>query len=99
MTALKIMVLGLLIVPLIAFANDCDTDKDGSISGNEQYLCENPPYDPTKKPTKGAQYSCQGKVYCSQMTSCAEAEFYQDNCPNTKMDGDHDGIPCEQQCY
>jgi cold shock CspA family protein len=75
----------------------CDTDKDGSISGSEQYLCENPTYDPTKKPLKGERYSCQGKVYCSQMTSCEEAEFYQDNCPNTQMDGDNDGIPCEKQ--
>jgi hypothetical protein len=96
MTALKTMVLVLLILPLIAFANNCDTDKDGSISGSEQYLCENPAYDPTKKPSKGA-YSCQGKTYCSQMTSCEEAEFYQNNCPNTQMDGDHDGIPCERQ--
>ncbi len=43
-------------------------------------------------------YRCEGKVYCSEMTSCDEAEFYQRNCPGTKMDGDNDGIPCERQC-
>lgn len=43
------------------------------------------------------QYTCAGKIYCSQMTSCAEAKFYIRNCPNTKMDGDGDGIPCESQ--
>lgn len=43
------------------------------------------------------RYSCQGKIYCSEMTSCAEATFYQNNCPGTKMDGDRDGIPCESQ--
>jgi cold shock CspA family protein len=42
-------------------------------------------------------FQCQGKVYCSQMTSREEAEFYLDNCPGTKMDGDRDGIPCENQ--
>jgi cold shock CspA family protein len=43
------------------------------------------------------QFECQGKTYCSQMTSCAEATFYLNHCPGTKMDGDHDGIPCESQ--
>lgn len=42
-------------------------------------------------------YSCEGKIYCSEMTSCDEAKFYQRNCPGTKMDGDGDGIPCERQ--
>ncbi|WP_374088568.1 excalibur calcium-binding domain-containing protein [Methylomicrobium lacus] len=42
-------------------------------------------------------FQCQGKVYCSQMTSREEAEFYLDNCPGTKMDGDGDGVPCENQ--
>ena len=42
-------------------------------------------------------YTCEGKVYCSEMTSCDEAKFYQRNCPGTKMDGDRDGIPCEGQ--
>lgn len=43
------------------------------------------------------QFQCQGKIYCSEMTSYEEAEFYLQNCPGTKMDGDNDGIPCEQQ--
>lgn len=40
-------------------------------------------------------FRCDGRQHCSQMTSRAEAEFFLKNCPNTKMDGDHDGIPCE----
>lgn len=43
------------------------------------------------------RYSCDGRQYCSQMTSCDEATYFIQNCPNTKMDGDHDGIPCESQ--
>jgi len=42
-------------------------------------------------------FSCDGKQYCSEMTSCGEARFYQNNCPGTRMDGDGDGIPCESQ--
>lgn len=43
------------------------------------------------------QYRCDGRVHCSQMTSCAEATFFLRNCPGTKMDGDNDGVPCEGQ--
>ena len=42
-------------------------------------------------------YSCDGRQHCSQMSSCEEATFFIENCPNTKMDGDHDGVPCERQ--
>lgn len=42
-------------------------------------------------------YSCDGRQYCSQMKSCEEATFFIENCPNTKMDGNHDGVPCERQ--
>jgi len=42
-------------------------------------------------------YRCEGKLYCSEMSSCAEATFYQHNCSGTKMDGDGDGVPCERQ--
>ena len=43
------------------------------------------------------RFQCQGKVWCSEMTSYEEAVFYVRNCPGTKMDGDGDGIPCESQ--
>jgi cold shock CspA family protein len=43
------------------------------------------------------RFRCDGRFHCSQMTSCAEATFFLKNCPGTKMDGDHDGIPCETQ--
>jgi hypothetical protein len=52
-------------------------------------------------PQRGAlsavQFKCDGRTYCSQMTSCAEATFFLRNCPGVKMDGDNDGIPCERQ--
>ncbi|MBS0339941.1 MAG: cold shock domain-containing protein [Proteobacteria bacterium] len=42
-------------------------------------------------------YRCDGRTHCSQMTSCAEAKYFLKNCPGVKMDGNHDGVPCEQQ--
>ena len=43
------------------------------------------------------QFKCDGRVYCSQMTSCEEATYFLRNCPGTKMDGNNDGVPCEKQ--
>ncbi|RBP79750.1 putative cold-shock DNA-binding protein [Shewanella putrefaciens] len=48
--------------------------------------------------TATPRFQCEaGKTHCSHMSSCAEATFYIQNCPNTQMDGDDDGIPCERQ--
>ncbi len=44
-----------------------------------------------------SSYRCNGKQHCSQMRSCEEAVFYLNNCPNTRMDSDGDGVPCERQ--
>lgn len=51
----------------------------------------------TAIPTQSASFKCDGRTYCSQMTSCAEATFFLKNCPGVKMDGNNDGVPCEQQ--
>ena len=44
-----------------------------------------------------SDFKCDGRTYCSQMTSCAEATFFLKNCPGAKMDGNNDGVPCEKQ--
>lgn len=41
------------------------------------------------------RYACDGRQYCSQMTARAEAEYFVQHCPDTRMDGDGDGEPCE----
>ncbi|OAL76258.1 DNA-binding protein [Acinetobacter sp. SFB] len=53
----------------------------------------------TTTPAQGttSPFKCDGREHCSQMHSYEEAVFFIKNCPNTKMDGDHDGIPCEDQ--
>ncbi len=42
-------------------------------------------------------FQCDGREHCSQMGSYEEAKFFIEHCPNTKMDGDNDGVPCERQ--
>jgi cold shock CspA family protein len=44
-----------------------------------------------------ADFKCDGRNMCSQMTSCREATLFLQNCPGTQMDGNGDGVPCEQQ--
>jgi hypothetical protein len=52
----------------------------------------------TAAPTESRNpFKCDGRKYCSQMTSCAEARYFLANCPGAKMDGDGNGIPCERQ--
>ena len=48
-------------------------------------------------PATQAAFRCDGRTHCSQMTSCAEAKWFINNCPGTKMDGNNDGIPCQEQ--
>jgi cold shock CspA family protein len=47
--------------------------------------------------SQSQQYHCAGKVHCSEMDSCEEAKYYLRNCPGVKIDGDGNGMPCEQQ--
>lgn len=42
-------------------------------------------------------FRCDGRTHCSQMTSCEEAKYFLAHCPTVKMDGNRDGVPCEQQ--
>ena len=40
-------------------------------------------------------FQCDGRTHCSQMRSLEEARWFVSNCPNTQMDGNNDGEPCE----
>lgn len=45
-------------------------------------------------------YSCTPRRYCSRsISSCAAARWYFQNCSwGGALDGDNDGIPCENLC-
>ncbi|EBA09017.1 excalibur calcium-binding domain-containing protein [Sagittula stellata] len=42
-------------------------------------------------------YDCRD-VSCKRLRSCEEACFKLIQCGQSKRDGDHDGIPCENLC-
>lgn len=49
------------------------------------------------RPTPTNAFRCDGRQFCSQMTSCAEANYFLTHCPDVHMDGNGDGVPCERQ--
>jgi hypothetical protein len=51
----------------------------------------------TNEAERASPFKCDGRTHCSQMTSCAEATYFIQNCPGTRMDGNNDGVPCERQ--
>ena len=42
--------------------------------------------------------ACGSKKHCSQMSSCEEARYYLAQCGIKTLDGDGDGVPCEELC-
>lgn len=77
--------------PTVPCDKDCEEDEDYSAPSHKNKGSSTP----SKNENKG--FVCDGRVYCSQMTSYEEALFFIRNCPGTKMDGDGDGVPCESQ--
>jgi len=50
---------------------------------------------PVVRQEPSSLFTCDGRTRCTQMTSCQEAKYFINHCPGTQMDGDHDGVPCE----
>jgi hypothetical protein len=51
----------------------------------------------TNKAADEGKFRCAGKTSCREMVSCEEAKYYLRHCPDVQIDGDGDGIPCEDQ--
>lgn len=86
----KIQVFGLLIIGAFAYTNGGMSSVKSASSNLSDINFSTPE-------VSNQQFRCDGRMHCSQMTSCAEATYFLRNCPNTKMDGNNDGIPCERQ--
>ena len=58
------------------------------------------PAAPTAAPTSATSggFTCAGKRYCREMTSCEEAKFHLTQCGVSSLDGNRDGTPCESLC-
>lgn len=58
-----------------------------------------PPHTSLPQPTL-IGLSCSPRKTCSKsVESCEYAYWYMENCSwGRKLDGDHDGVPCENMC-
>ena len=50
------------------------------------------------KKADAEQFSCADRKYCKEMNSCAEAKFHLNECGESRLDRDGDGVPCENVC-
>ena len=50
------------------------------------------------KKANAEQFSCEDTKYCKEMRSCAEAKFHLNECGESRLDRDNDGVPCENVC-
>ena len=94
----KIKIFGFLIMAVFAYMNggiSSVTSARSNLTGVKISAPVNSSFSTPK--ARNQQFRCDGRTHCSQMTSCAEATYFLTNCPNTKMDGNNDGIPCERQ--
>ncbi len=75
--------------------------KTGDYHCHRPQRAAQPPVNQAPRLVPGAQAStrsCGAKQYCTQMTSCEEAQFYFRECGLSRLDGDSDGVPCESLC-
>ncbi|WP_445620643.1 endonuclease [Kushneria sp. Sum13] len=73
-------------------------------SGNP-YVEDSPQPQPLPTPAandpvldQASSFSCETRKTCSMMRSCDEAVYHLQQCGNTRLDGDKDGVPCESLC-
>lgn len=71
------------------------TTDDGEVAASSRVAAAAVP--PSRATPATARFTCDGRTHCSQMRSCEEATYFLQHCPNTRMDGNNDGVPCEQQ--
>lgn len=48
-------------------------------------------------PAPAGGFSCDRRTHCAQMTSCAEARYFQQNCRDADLEIDAAGVPCARR--
>ena len=48
-------------------------------------------------PTSTAEFKCDPRTHCAQMTSCAEAKYFLKNCHDADLEVDNAGLPCPRR--
>jgi hypothetical protein len=56
---------------------------------------------PTQPAAVGAApasaFKCDERTHCAQMTSCAEAKYFQRSCRDADLESDNAGVPCPRR--
>ena len=87
----------LIAVAVIGFAGYVGYTRSGKSTINMGTPEASPEFMNLRQEATTPKFTCDGREHCSEMRSYEEAKFFINNCPNTKMDGDRDGEPCEDQ--
>ncbi|MEX1221140.1 MAG: excalibur calcium-binding domain-containing protein [Idiomarina sp.] len=94
----KIQIFGILVIAIFAYMNGGLSSVTTAAPDFTNLRFSEPVSSSLSDPyVSDKRFRCDGRTYCSQMTSCEEATYFVKHCPNTKMDGNHDGVPCERQ--
>ena len=89
----KLIAILVLLVPLICWADTHSSRANGVTDGDSQEEDAAP-----KRVKRESGFQCSGKTKCKEMDSCDEAYFYLKKCGLSRLDRDHDGVPCESIC-
>ena len=95
----KFIILILIVAGGWQFYNSQNDEVKQKVSGVAEQILNSSAMETLEKVKFLAQteFQCDGRQLCSQMDSFEEAMFFLKNCSDSKMDSDHDGIPCERQ--
>lgn len=77
--------------------SDNNNDKNDSISERDVINAEKVDVAPVKT-IHTQEYTCNCSKTCSQMSSCAEAQYQLNVCGCSRRDGDGDGVACDADC-
>lgn len=99
----KLIVIAVMVIAAWYTKQHYDQRKEAQLTNSEEYSTgsrKNRAWHTTENhqsqaATSPQSYQCDGREHCSQMNSKTEADWFVQNCPNTKMDGDRDGDACE----
>lgn len=92
-----LLLLGAILLAYSYFSNNKKSNQTNITEYSPVKQSTSISYNKPKTVQASHNFTCDGRQHCTQMRSKSEAEFFLKNCPNVKMDGDKDGIPCEKQ--
>ena len=93
----------MLLLSSILFAHGGRTNSEGCHTNRKtgEYHCHGQKKKSTTNKSNytssSSGYDCSRK-YCKYMSSCEEAMYKFKVCGHYRLDGDNDGIPCENLC-